>query len=355
MNFAAKVAGVVLASAALCGIGAGAALAATPAQPAAGPAALGKLLPAMSPSHDSTTQVGNPLYSRGFDVVNLSQRPMELYQYGVPEGDQGSLDSAPPMGSIVQPGQSQHFEETYWFAKATDIRAIYLQLNADGTPDFSKGEIYFDFLVDGGGGTSSSANTTGDTDDIATANDRTDTMLDPAGTTVNFTPAQQEAAAKTLEQLCQKTNLATCSFTPTSDDASGNIFSPEVRVISGNNHSATEDETLEVDNGQDFSTTDSWGISATVDTNIADIVNASVSANYQHSWTTTSSFLAKASHPVAPLTYGELDEQVPVERVTGDFLATMGNTTFTFNGITFDHPIPGGKGQYNYHWHSIAS
>ena len=96
-------------------------------------------------------------------------------------------------------------------------------------------------------------------------------------------------------------------------------------------------------------------MSATVDANSANIVNASISANYQHSWTTTTSFLAKASHPVAPLTYGEIDEQVPVERVTGDFLATMGNTTFTFNGITFDNPIPGGKGQYNYHWHSITS
>lgn len=124
-------------------------------------------------------------------------------------------------------------------------------------------------------------------------------------------------------------------------------------MISGNNYSKTEDLNIEVDNGQDFSTTDTWGISATLDTNIANIVNASISANYQHSWTTTNSFLAKASHAVAPLTYGEIDEQVPVERVTGDFLATMGNTTFNFDGVSFDNPIPGGRGQYNYHTHAI--
>lgn len=355
MKFASRVAGVTLAAAALCGLGAGAAFADTATHPGPDAAAVGHLQPAVPAAHQSSDQLGKALYSRGFDVVNLSQHPMELMQLGTPEGADGTLDSAPPVSSIVQPGQSQHFEETYWFTKDTDIRALYLDVKPDGTPDYSKGMVYFDFLVNGGGGTSSTSGALIDSDVQVNADNTTDTMTDPAGTTVSFTPDQQEAAAKTLVQLCQNSNRVTCSFTPTSDDASGKIFSPEVREISGNNTSPTEDGTLEIDNGQDFSTTDTWGISATVDTNIADIVNASISANYQHSWTTTTSFLAKYSHPITPLTYGEIDEQVPVERVTGNFLATMGNTTFQFDGVTFDNPIPGGKGQYNYHWHPLSN
>lgn len=341
MNIATRVAGVVLATSAICGIGAGTALADTPA-PSAG-------------QHDAAGQVGKALYSRGFTIANLSQHPMKLLQAAAPEGDNGSLDSGPTVDSILQPGQSQHFEETYWFAQNSDVRVIYEQLKADGTPDYSVGEVYFDLYVDGSGNTSSTGNVLIDGDVDANANGTNDTITDPAGTTVTFTPDQQQAAARTLQQLCQNSTQATCSFTPTSDDATGDVFSPEVRLISQNNTDPKLEGTIEVDRGQDFSTTDTWGISATLDTNIADIVNASVSANYQHSWTTTSSFSAKASHPVAPLTYGELDEQVPVERVTGDFTATMGNTTFDFTGITFDNPLPGGQGQYNYHWHALGN
>ena len=66
MNIATRIAGVVLASSAICGIGAGTALADTSA-PSAG-------------QHDATGQVGKALYSRGFTVYNLSQHPMTLQQ-----------------------------------------------------------------------------------------------------------------------------------------------------------------------------------------------------------------------------------------------------------------------------------
>lgn len=341
MNLVTRIAGVVLATSAICGIGAGTALADTPA-PSAG-------------QHDAAGQVGKALYSRGFTVYNLSQHPMMLQQAAAPEGDNGSLDSGPTVDSIVQPGQSQHFEETYWFAKDSDVRVIYEQLKADGTPDYSVGEVYFDLSVDGSGNTSSTGNVLIDGDVEANANGTNDTITDPAGTAVTFTPDQQQAAAKTLEQLCQNSNQATCSFTPTSDDATGKLYSPYVFLTGQKNTDPISSGMISVERGQDFSTTDSWGISATVDTNIAEIVNASVSATYQHSWTTTSSFKAVDSHPVDPMTYGEIDERVPVERVTGDFQATMGNTTFHFTGISFDSPIPGGQPDYGYFWHPLDS
>ena len=335
MKLASKIASVVIATAALCGVGAGAAFAGTPT------------------SHDAAHQVKSPMYSRGFNVVNLSSHPLYFEAAGAPEGDSGTLDSGPVDGSILQPGSSQHFEETFWFTKDSVIRAVYLETGADGkTPVYTKGLYYFDFMVNGSGGTGSSAGsavgTNGTNDLVVNANDETDTLQDPAGTTVNYTPAQQQAAAQTLLTLCQDSNQASCSFTPTDDDNTGNVFSPAVRLVSLKNTSPTEDGTIEIDQGQNFSTTDSWGIDATVSGNIMGLVNSSVSVKYQHQWTTTTSFLAKASHPVAPMTVGELDGQVPVERVTGNFLATMGNTTFNFNGIYFDHPIPNGQPQYIY-------
>lgn len=216
MRTTSKVAGVVLAATALCGLGAGAAFAASPtgAPTHTISAASAKLQPVVvSTAHGSDDKVGKPMYSRGFNVVNLSQHPMVLMAVGAPEGDDGQLDGPPPpIGSILQPGQTHHYEMTYLFAKNSDIRAMYLDAKPDGTPDYSKGEVFFDFLVNGTGGTGSSANTLDGADVVVAANDGTDTMLDPAGTTVNFTPAQQQAAAKTLEQLCQKTNLASCSL-----------------------------------------------------------------------------------------------------------------------------------------------
>lgn len=337
MRIATRLAGVVLAAGALGGLGslAGTAYAATPGQTHATAAA----------SQDSA-QVGAPMYSRGFHIYNLTTSPMALKSV---TGD-GNFEGKPDVGSVVQPGQYADFEVQY--------RAFSVQ-NDDVTYSNADGSFTAHLKVDGvnyAGNPSSTCTVNGgadvcsDPDDGVNTNGTTIAYEMPAGTTITYNGDQAQQQADVLKQLCDSGANATCSFTPTSET---HVAGPShMLAFEYNNSDGTA--TLEVDKTDDVSSTDSLNISATLGTNIAGMVDASVTAAYGHTWSEGHGFAAKSSDPVDPHTYGEIDGIAPMIRDTGNFTLTMGNTTYHLNGVYFDSPDPQGGEGFEYHTHKLT-
>ena len=116
MSVATKVAGLLLATTAMCGIGSLAATAYADTPTGGHPAA--------STTQDAT-QLKSPMYSRGFHVTNLSGNPIKL----VSVSGENSWEGRTPDGSVLQPGVgNQDFEMTYYFARDTFNTLNYAML-----------------------------------------------------------------------------------------------------------------------------------------------------------------------------------------------------------------------------------
>lgn len=122
MSITTRVAGVVVAAAALCGVGAGIAAASTPA-----------------PLHLSTvhhsgrvgasSRVGAPLLTQGFTFFNNSARTVEYTKSFSPDG--GTWDGGPSNGTMVAPGGTLHWEQTYWFTEDTHEDLTFVVMNGN--------------------------------------------------------------------------------------------------------------------------------------------------------------------------------------------------------------------------------
>lgn len=337
MRIATRVAGVLLATTAVCGFGAAIANADTPATAPT---------TASAGTAQDGTQVGAPLYSRGFHIYNLTTSPMTLKSI---TGD-GNFEGKPDVGSVVQPGQYADFEVQYRWLSDQNDEVVYT--NADGT-------FRADLEVNGfkSGAPSSTCTVTSghdvcsDPDDPVYGTDGTTiSSMMPAGSTVTYNGDQAQQQAAVLNQLCNTGADATCSFKATGET---HVAGPS-HVLAYEYNNSDDTGTLEVDKTDDVTSTDSVNISATLGTNIAGMVDASVTASYGHSWSVGHGFAAKTSDPVDPHTYGEIDGIAPMIRDTGDFTLTMGNTTYHLNGVYFDTPDPQGGEGFEYHTHKLT-
>lgn len=338
MRIATRVVGVLLAASAIGGLGslAATAYADTPAHPAAA-------------AGQDATPVGAPLYSRGFHVYNLTTSPMTLTSV---TGD-GNFEGRPDVGSVVQPGQMADFEVQYRWLSDQNDEVTYR--NADGT-------FKADLEVNGfkSGNPSSTCTVTAgrdvcsDPDDsLYGTNGTVISYLMPAGTTVTLDGSQAQQQAATLQQLCNTPGAdATCTFAV--DPAKEQHIAGPAHPLAYQYNNSDETTTLEVDKTDDVSSTDSVGVEASLGTNIAGIVDASIKASYGHTWSVGHGFAAKSTDPVPPHSYGEIDGIAPMIRDTGNFTITMGNTTYHLNDVYFDSPDPSGAEGFEYHTHALS-
>jgi hypothetical protein len=334
----AKAAGVVLAAAAVCGLGAGAALAATPGHAAAGAAGHGKRA---AGSTSAGSRVGAPMVSRGFHIYNLTSSPMTLRSIS---GDQ-NFEGAPPVGSVVQPGQYADFEVQY---------KVLSDQNDDVVYSNAVGSFRAHLEVDGynfGAPSSTCTVTSGpdscsDPDDQVTGgNGTTISFLEPAGSTITYDGSQAQQQADVLNQLCNTPGAdATCRF-----DAQG----PETKVL-GDAHqvgdSFNNPTSLKVDylleRDDSVSISDTLGVTVTAGTQLFDTIDTSVALNYQHQVTATKDDKESITVHVDPEYKVWLENSPAMIRDTGNFTITLGNTTYHLNGVHFDSPDPSGNGEW---------
>ncbi len=340
MSIATRAAGVLLATAALCGIGSLAAVA--HADAAVSPATATPAATAPTAGQHGT-QVGSPQYSRGFHVTNLSGNPIKLLSVT----GENSWEGRTPDGAVLQPGiGDQDFEMTYFFQRDTFNTLHYAVLDANGN---TIGTFHFLIAVGGGGSAASEFHV----DSGHISGDAKDTSLDvkdATGTVHTISGDQAQAQADTLHQFCVQHTAASCSFATTGETP---VDGPEHVLVSETNNGSLP-ALLMATKGDDVSSSDSVGVDATVGGGIPGIVDDSIKFSYGHIWSQGHQFTTGVNNSVPAGYYGEITGIAPMIRDTGNFTVTLGNTTWNLDGVYFDTPNPDGAEHFGYHEHALT-
>jgi hypothetical protein len=333
MSIYRKTAAVLLATTAFCGIGsmAAVAFADTPAT-----------APAAAQSADQN-QVGKVQYSRGFHFTNLSGDTATLTSIS---GD-NQFEGNAPVGSVLKPGIGlDDFEVTFLAARNDADDITYAMTDASGHQD---GSVTFHVNVDAFGTPTAGVGAVDGPFQLA-VNGANITVLDPPGTVHTISGDDAQAQAATLKQFCSENTAAQCTFTPTSET---HVDGPEHVLVTEENN-GTNPAVLTATKGDTVSSSDSLEVDGTVGVNILDIVNASVTLKYGHSWGESHTFDTGVSNTVPAGYYGEITAIAPMIRDTGDFSISMGNTTWNLTGVHFDSPEQDGAEHFGYHEHPLS-
>ena len=317
----------------------------------------------LNPSGSRTTDVavqvpdesliGPPVgVSRGFNLTNLSGQAVYLAAIQKEAGYADSVESAPSIGSVLQPGESAHFETTYYYFYTYDTRAIWKSCTDTSCASVTPGNQQWTVRLhtwsgqvwDSNGPTTincEKGDCSYDRDGQAVSNPLDGAnrafLLDSPGT-VNTLSAgtQADKIARVLEQLCDSNNSASCSFKPKTFQQTQ---TPWYLALSFTNKTNVQ-VTQALARNQTTSTQTSLKLSENAKLNLFKIVEAGVTRETTETWTTQTTWTETYTVPIPSGETGYLYYRDPIKRVTGDFTATIGNTKWLLTDVNFDTPDP---------------
>jgi hypothetical protein len=296
--------------------------------------------------------------TQGFDIYNLAGSTLKLDDVFV-SGLEPVFEkpaSRPLKGDLLKPGQTMHIElnSRYSIVNNSNVREVSLDFTQFPPPKSSSGRKYSLYLATGNAATLPSDPSQVVMDCYSKTSQcpvdgTTATMLDPPGTTINIPATDAPAQATVLAQVCTKEPAATCEFNPTktpekttqprepiSDPVINCSATQPVKVTEKTQHKVGTTNSVEV--GEEFSV--EVGLEAVLK------VKSSVFAKYGHTWLDEYTFTKGIDADVEPREKLWVEHAAPVVRYTGDFTLTIGNTTFTLEGVYFDEPDPGRTGSF---------
>ena len=317
----------------------------------------------LNPSGSRTTDVavqvpdesliGPPVgVSRGFNLTNLSGQAVYLAAIQKEAGYADSVESAPSIGSVLQPGESAHFETTYYYFYTYDTRAIWKSCTDTSCASVTPGNQQWTVRLhtwsgqvwDSNGPTTincEKGDCSYDRDGQAVSNPLDGAnrafLLDSPGT-VNTLSAgtQADKIARVLEQLCNSNNSASCSFKPKTFQQTQ---TPWYLAQSFENNTNVQ-VTQALARNQTTSTQTSLKLSQNAKLNLFKIVEAGITRETTETWTTQTTWTETYTVPIPSGETGYLYYRDPIKRVTGDFTATIGNTKWLLTDVNFDTPDP---------------
>jgi hypothetical protein len=275
-----------------------------------------------------------------FHFYNYSQWPLKLN--ATSNTASGAFPgAAPPIGSILNPGQGATFEMVYYFGKSTYGDADYRRVDGPAglvLPTFQIGgantvnvACFLQLLP---GACTPAAWTKGQTDA---------TYKDPSGTVVNVPASDAQAQADVLGRQCVTGNASACAFALTNETE---FYSPNHAVGSALINNTDESQETEVTITDEVRSSNSVKVGTEVGAKIGELVEAKVSAEYEHSWERTHTFEQKVIVDCPARHRCWITAVQPMYRDTGDFTLTLGNTTWHLPNVYFDSPDPEQQGAY---------
>jgi len=276
--------------------------------------------------------------TQGFNVSNLSSHPIRLLQVNG-QGFQGT----PPEGAVLNPGAGvHHYEKIFYFGGGSSA-AGYQILGDDGQPLTVLGNTdLFDvfMVIDGVNVPYGSCNTyfglcTPGLGNFAGVKDIA--LWDDPGTVVDIPPARAQAQAQALRSFCDEANAATCRFTATSQETAD---SPPHQVGNALINNTDEEQETSIKVEDKVGSTDSVEVGVRVGGKLAEIVDVEIMAKYAHEWTQEHTFGQDVRVHCPARHKCWIDAVAPMLRYTGNFIVTMGNTTWNLSGVYFDSPDP---------------
>ncbi len=273
--------------------------------------------------------------SRGFNIYNLSSHPLRVL--GVQPYSEGGRDYAyafegrPDDGAVLMPGAAPHdWEVQYAFTYPNAVRVNYQVV---GT-----GAILSTILYVGPFHNESSCTVN---IGACSAQGLTLTVTDPKGTVIDVPASRAQEQATTLRQLCTTTNTAKCDFSPVRREET---YAPTVvagKVVSNCNEEDDAETTIEAKDTVEVSNSVGVSADAKFETNfIFEKAEFSVETKYEREWSTTHTFIQDVLIKIRPRHVGWVTGSAPVLRDTGDFVLTLGDTTWNLRGVYFDTPDP---------------
>jgi Ca2+-binding RTX toxin-like protein len=273
--------------------------------------------------------------TRGFKVYNLSSYNLV---YTGADGS-GTIDSGPNPGGVITPGLGYHdFEETYYFLSDRVEFVRYQVVDGSGT---RVGGLVITMAVDGYGSTTTFCDASGAGD--CDVNGDVSTYRDDPGSVHNIPADQAQAQAATLRQLCNDNNVASCTFTPTKREPVDSPSHPVGNALI-NPYDGEQDTTVTVEDTVEA--TDSVEVGVEAGGKIFGVVEVSVSAKYGHEWRREHTFSQDVTVHCPGHTKCWITGVDPMLRDAGDFVLTLGNTTWYLRNVYFDSPNPNGQGSY---------
>ena len=304
--------------------------------------------------------------TRGFDITNLTGRAVYVQKIIKEPGYENAVESAPAVGQILQPGQSAHVELTRYafysydtlinFTSCSDIACTSYKEGAAGPwqvrmnvqlLDTYRGDCNWNNCWNGSNQEIGPWSPNG----FYGLDNSVIKLVDEPGTSYTLTGAEGQQQANVLNTVCTAQGT-TCQFVPTADtqDATKTQQVYKYTNSTQDNQTVNQGATETVSATSSFGTTYSSEVSATfgqkeVFNFVAKQTFTSVQSLSNTTQKTTNWSVNTTLRPGYVLTT-TLD--VPVTRVTGDYTAVIGNTTYNLTGIYFDFIDPKAPGQLSY-------
>ena len=328
------------------------------------------LLEPFTPRTSSVAVNINPgppvMLTRGFDITNLTGKAVYVQKIIKESGYENSLEAGPSVGQILQPGQSTHVELTRYafysyytyinFASCSDIACTSYKEGAAGPwqakmyvqlLDTYRGDCNWNNCWNGSGQEIGPPSPNG----FYGLDNSVIKLVDEPGTSYTLTGAEGQQQANVLNTVCTAQGT-TCQFVPTADTQS--TTKPEQVYQFSNqtqdNQTVNQGATATVSATSSFGTTFSTEVGASfgqkdVFNFVAKQTFTSTQSLSNTTQRTTNWAVNTTVRPGYRLTT-TLD--VPVARVTGNYRALIGNTTYNLTGVYFDFIDPNAPAQFVY-------
>jgi hypothetical protein len=277
-----------------------------------------------------------------FTVTNASSYTLKLTGVTTPTAqdtpvkiDTTSVESRPADGALLEPGATARFDLTYFVFQNDGARADFALL--DGTQ--TVGTLYATMIQQAPVGVNTGCRVARVNPSVMCigvgVGSTSVTVVDPPGTVRNVPASVKQQQAQALQTLCINGSAATCRFTAKKQEH----LESQGHQVGGyvdNPDNFNEKTTIKIEDH--VGTSDSVDVGLTAGTELFELVKVEIEVRYKHDWTQEHVFGQDVELTVPPHKRCWYVATSPIVRYTGDFKATLGNTTWNLTDIYFDGP-----------------
>ena len=304
--------------------------------------------------------------SRGFDITNLTGKAVYVQKIIKESGYENSVEAAPSVGQILQPGQTTHVELTRYafysyytlinFASCSDIACTSYK---EGPAGPWQAKMYVQLLDTYRGDCNWNNCWNGKSQEIGPwspngfygLDNSVIKLVDRPNTAYTLTGAEGQQQANVLNTVCTAQGT-TCQFVPTANTQ----YTTKTQQVYKYTNSTQDNQTVNQGATETVSATSSFGTTYSSEVSATfgqkDVFNfvakQTFTSTQSLSNTTQKTTNWSVNTTVRPGYVLTTTLDVPVARVTGDYTAVIGNTTYNLTGVYFDFIDPNAPAQLNY-------
>lgn len=287
--------------------------------------------------------------STDFTFQNLTSHALKLVGYhdknGTFLGNSG-IETPIKTGMVIQPGQKFYITLTKYALVSNDPEFYFDPVGAPASGRFqiravSKGILTNNYAVPSFATVVGPGNWTRAPDSLDDL-----ILLDPPGTVVTLDGGQGQRQADVLNQLSQLVDGAVMStFKDTAFD--DKAWSPKAVVGQTVSNHTTSELVTSFTATQQVQTAYNIKVGLEAKAKLFNIVESALKIEFGVTLTNSQTFSQAVTVKAQPGQTVALIAQYPVLRVTGDYTAIVGNTTYILNGVSFDSPDPSRNFKYD--------